>query len=234
MTDRELSFLKEHFDGEELEKAVERVKSGEPLAYVIGEWYFWDDTFKLNTACLIPRPDTEHLVEHGLKYIKAGDRIADLCCGSGCIGLSILKHTKDTVCTFVDISEEALAMTKLNAERMGLTERCGFVCQDILQSRAEGDFDVILSNPPYIRSDVVPTLDVTRHEPVIALDGGIDGMDFYRVLLRDYDPRVMLLEIGYDQKEDITSLCDCKVYNDYGGNPRVAIRMQNAKCKMQN
>lgn len=223
MTDRELSFLKEHFDGAELEKAVGRVESGEPLAYVIGEWYFWDDTFKLNTACLIPRPDTEHLVEHGLKYIKAGDSFADLCCGSGCIGLSLLKHTKDTVCTFVDISEEALSMTKLNAERMGLTERCRFIRQDILQSRVEGDFDVILSNPPYIRSDVVPTLDVTRHEPKIALDGGVDGLDFYRVLLRDYNPRVMLFEIGYDQKEDIMSLCNCKVYNDYGGNPRVAV-----------
>ena len=223
MTDRELSFLKEHFEGAELEKAIDRVESGEPLAYVIGEWYFWDDTFKLNTSCLIPRPDTEHLVEYGLKYVESGDSIADLCCGSGCIGLSILKHTVDTVCTFVDISEEALAMTKLNAERMGLTGRCRFICRDILKDRAEGDFDVIFSNPPYIRSDVVPTLEVTRHEPMIALDGGEDGMDFYRVLIRDYDPRVMLLEIGYDQKEDILSLCECKVYNDYGGNPRVAI-----------
>ncbi|MBR4881708.1 MAG: peptide chain release factor N(5)-glutamine methyltransferase, partial [Clostridia bacterium] len=212
MTDRELSFLKEHFEGEELEKAITRVESGEPLAYVIGEWYFWDDAFKLNRACLIPRPDTEHLVEHGLKYIKPGDSIADLCCGSGCIGLSVLKHTKDTICTFVDISEDALSMAKLNAGRMGLTDRCSFVCQDILNGRVEGDFDVILSNPPYIQSEVVNTLEVTKHEPRIALDGGEDGMDFYRVLVRDYSPRTMLLEIGYDQKEDIESLCNCKVY----------------------
>lgn len=223
MTDRELSFLKEHFEGEELEEARTRVESGEPLAYVIGEWYFWDDTFKLNTACLIPRPDTEHLVEHGLKYIKEGDIIADICCGSGCIGLSVLKHTRGTVCTFADISEDALAMARLNAEHMGLTDRCRFVCLDILKEKAEGDFDVILSNPPYIQSDVVPTLEVTKHEPVLALDGGADGMDFYRVLIRDYAPRVMLLEIGYDQKDDIMSLCDCRVYDDYGGNPRVAI-----------
>ncbi len=223
MTDRELSFLKEHFDGEELERAKNRVESGEPLAYVIGEWYFWDDTFKLNTACLIPRPDTEHLVEHGLKFIKNGDSIADLCCGCGCIGLSLLKHTKDTTCTFVDISEDALAMSKLNAERMGLTDRCRFICQDILLSRVEGEFDVVFSNPPYIQSDVVSCLEVTKHEPRIALDGGQDGMDFYRILVRDYKPKTMILEIGYDQKEDIESLCDCKVYNDYGGNPRVAI-----------
>lgn len=230
MTDRELSFLKEHFDGADLEDAKNRVEQGEPLAYVIGEWYFWDETFKLNTACLIPRPDTEHLVEHGLKYIKEGDHFADICCGSGCIGLCLLKHTQNTLCTFVDIAEDALAMTKFNAERMGLTDRCRFICRDILENRVEGDFDVILSNPPYIRSDVVPTLGVTLHEPKIALDGGVDGLDFYRVLLRDYNPRVMLFEIGYDQKEDITSLCNCKIYNDYGGNPRVAIKMRNAEC----
>ncbi|MBR4880708.1 MAG: peptide chain release factor N(5)-glutamine methyltransferase [Clostridia bacterium] len=234
MTDRELSFLKEHFEGEALDCAIARVENGEPLAYVIGEWYFWDDTFKLNTACLIPRPDTEHLVEHGLKHTREGDRIADLCCGSGCIGLSVLKHTKDTVCTFVDISEDALAMTKLNAGRMGLTHRCRFICQDILKDRVEGDFDVILSNPPYIQSEVVSALEVTKHEPRIALDGGSDGMDFYRVLVRDYDPRVMILEIGYDEEDAIKALCDCEVYRDYGGNPRVAVKMQNAQCKMQN
>lgn len=227
MTDRELSFLKEHFEGDKLDKAKIRVESGEPLAYVIGEWYFWEDTFKLNNACLIPRPDTEHLVEHSLKHIRPGDRIADLCCGSGCIGLSVLKNSKDTICTFVDISSEALEMAKLNAERMGLTDRCRFICQDIMKDRAEGDFDIILSNPPYIRSEVVPTLEVTRYEPKLALDGGDDGMDFYRVLLRDYKPRVMILEIGYDQKDDIMALCDCKVYNDYGGNPRVAVLIKN-------
>lgn len=228
MTDRELSFLKEHFEGEELNKAIARVESGEPLAYVIGEWYFWDETFKLDGNCLIPRPDTEHLVEHGLKYIRSGDSIADICCGSGCIGLTLLKHTEDTVCTFVDISAGALSMTRHNAARMGLDHRCRFVQQDILTDKVKGDFDVILSNPPYIRSDVVSTLEVARYEPVIALDGGDDGMDFYRALLRDYDPRVMILEIGYDQKEDITELCNCKVYNDYGGNPRVAVLMRDS------
>ncbi len=230
MTERELSFLKEHFSGEELRAAIDRVESGEPLAYVIGEWYFWDETFALNRACLIPRPDTEHLVEHALKHIKKGDYVADLCCGSGCIGLSILKHTEDTVCAFVDISGEALSAARYNAARMELTHRCRFVHQDILSAPVSGDFDMIVSNPPYIRSDVLPGLDVTRHEPVLALDGGADGMDFYRALVRDYDPRVMILEIGYDQKDDIMALCDCEVYNDYGGNPRVAIKIRNSEC----
>ena len=223
MTERELSFLKEHFSGCELEDAIDRVESGEPLAYVIGEWYFWDETFKLNEACLIPRPDTEHVVEHALRLVRSGDRIADICCGSGCIGLSVLKHTKDTVCVFADISDRALDMARLNAERIGVLDRCEFIRTDVLKHRVEGDFDIVLSNPPYIRSSVVPTLDVTKHEPEIALDGGEDGMRFYRVLVRDYKPRVMILEIGYDQKDDIMALCDCKVYNDYGGNPRVAV-----------
>lgn len=230
MTERELSFLKEHFKGDELSDAIKRVEQGEPLAYVIGEWYFWDQSFKLNSACLIPRPDTEHLVEHALKKIKAGQSIADLCCGSGCIGLSVLKHTKDTKCVFADISTQALDMARVNAERLGVTERCSFVCLDILKQNpfSQNEFDIILSNPPYIRSNVVPTLETVRHEPAIALDGGQDGMDFYRRLIKEYLPCVkdngfMILEIGYDQEEDIKALCDCKVYRDYGGNPRVAI-----------
>ena len=230
MTDRELNFLKEHFKAEELEKAVSRVEKGEPLAYVIGEWYFWDETFLLNDSCLIPRPDTEHLVEHGLKKLKKGDFFADLCCGSGCIGLSLLKHTKDTKCLFADISASALEMAKKNALRIGVFERCEFVCADIKDAaHFEGrEFDMILSNPPYIATEVVKTLETVKHEPFIALDGGDDGMDFYRLLTKRYLPLVkkggsMILEIGYDQKEAIEALCNCKVYRDYGGNPRVAI-----------
>ncbi len=230
MTDRELSFLREHFSGEELNIAKARVESGEPLAYVIGEWYFWDETFVLNDACLIPRPDTEHLVEHALKRIKKGGHIADLCCGSGCIGLSVLKHSQDTVCTFLDISEKALEAAKKNARRIGVFDRCSFICGDIKENVFSVDsFDMILSNPPYIRTDVMATLSPeVKREPYIALDGGKDGMDFYRVLIRDYLPCVrsgghMLLEIGYDQKEAIEELCDCRVYRDYGGNWRVAV-----------
>ncbi|MBE6574265.1 MAG: peptide chain release factor N(5)-glutamine methyltransferase [Ruminococcaceae bacterium] len=230
MTERELSFLKEHFKGHELDSAVKRVECGEPLAYVIGEWYFWDETFKLNDACLIPRPDTEHLVEHGLKRLKKGMYFADLCCGSGCIGLSLLKHTQATRCLFVDISVKALEMTRLNAERIGVIDRCELVCADLNDWHRFSDkrFDMIFSNPPYIATDVIRGLETVKHEPFIALDGGKDGLDFYRILIDRYLPLVkndgsMLLEIGYDQKEDIESLCDCKVFNDYGGNPRVAI-----------
>lgn len=230
MTNRELDFLKEHFSGDELETAKARVESGEPLAYVIGEWYFWDETFLLNDACLIPRADTEHLVEHGLKRLKRGSYFADLCCGSGCIGLTLLKHTENTRCLFADISEKALEMTKINARRIGVYDRCEFECTDINNSAffAKKEFDMILSNPPYIPTDVIETLVTVKHEPRIALDGGEDGMDFYRLLINEYLPLVkkegsMLLEIGYDQKEAIEELCQCSVYRDYGGNARVAV-----------
>lgn len=230
MTDRELSFLKEHFEGQALSDAIKRVEDGEPLAYVIGEWYFWDEVFKLNSSCLIPRADTEHLVEHALKRIKQGQSIADLCCGSGCIGLTLLKHSVNTKCVFVDISSKALEMAKLNAKRMGLLQRCEFIEADILSRDLfeKESFDVILSNPPYIKSDVVPTLDTVKAEPVIALDGGADGLDFYRVLTTKYLSALkkdgyMILEIGYDQEEQIKELCSCQVFPDYGGNPRVAV-----------
>ncbi|MBR5514940.1 MAG: peptide chain release factor N(5)-glutamine methyltransferase [Clostridia bacterium] len=230
MTNREFDFLKEHFSGEELERAKERVENGEPLAYVIGEWYFWDQTFLLNEACLIPRADTEHLVEHGLKRLKKGYYFADLCCGSGCIGITLLKHTENTKCLFADISQKALDMAKLNAQRIGVLERCEFVCANIKDNSSflNRQFDVIFSNPPYIPTNVIETLETVKHEPKIALDGGEDGMDFYRLLINDYLPLVkeggsMLLEIGYDQKEAIEELCQCSVYRDYGGNARVAV-----------
>lgn len=230
MTERELGFLKEHFAGEALNEAIKRVESGEPLAYVIGEWYFWDSTFVLNDACLIPRADTEHLVEHGLKRLKKGSFFADLCCGSGCIGLTLLKHSEETECLFVDISDKALSAARKNAELMGLTHRCRFVCCDIGQwlNFSDMSFDMIFSNPPYIPSAVIDTLETVRFEPKIALDGGDDGMDFYRLLISKYLPLIknggsMLLEIGFDQKEAIEALCDCRVFKDYGGNPRIAI-----------
>ena len=230
MTNRELDFLKEHFSGKELEASIKRVENGEPLAYVIGEWYFWDETFLLNDACLIPRADTEHLVEHGLKRLKKGSYFADLCCGSGCIGLTLLKHTENTKCLFADISQRALEMTKINAERIGVFDRCEFICADINNSSlfAEKEFDMILSNPPYIRTDIIETLETVKYEPKLALDGGEDGMNFYRLLIKDYLPLVkkggsMLLEIGYDQKDAVEGLCQCSVYRDYGGNARVAV-----------
>jgi len=231
MTERELGFLHEHFEGEELEKAKNRLENGEPLAYIIGEWYFWDETFILNKGCLIPRPDTELVVEKALQLVAPNAEIADLCTGSGCIGLSVLKHT-DATGYLCDISEEALSAAKENSERIGVKDRCRIFKCDILNEVPfeKNSLDMILSNPPYIRSDVIASLSTqVHHEPTAALDGGADGLVFYRRLKNDFLPCLkdggyMIIEIGYDQKEDILNLFpNAVVYRDYGGNDRVAV-----------
>lgn len=231
MNEREFGFLKEHFAGDALEKAKNRLECGEPLAYIIGEWYFWDETFILNSGCLVPRPDTELVVEKALKLLPGQAEIADLCCGCGCIGLSIIKHS-DAFGYLCDISDKALNAAKENADRLGLDSRCEIFTCDILSALPfkNSSLDMIVSNPPYIRSDVIPTLSVqVSHEPKTALDGGSDGLTFYRRLINDYlyclrDGGYLIMEIGYDQKDDILSLYPgAEIFKDYGGNDRVAI-----------
>ena len=234
---RDLSLLREKFPSEtELSMAVERVEKGEPLAYVLGEWYFYGLTFKLNGDCLIPRPDTEHIVEAAIGLLPRGGRFIDLCSGSGCIGISVLHCRPDTEGDAVEISPNAYAASVENGEISGVSERYHPVCGDIFEYVPNKKYDCVISNPPYIRSSVIPTLDasVKDHEPIRALDGGESGMDFYRYILKTYgehlaDGGCFIFEIGYDQRDDITALADefeygyCRVTKDYGGNDRVAI-----------
>ena len=236
-TKRELTFLAEHFSGHALEHAALRVDNGEPLAYVIGEWYFYGLTFKLNKDCLVPRPDTEHVVDRAIELLPHGGSFADLGCGCGCIAVSILKTRPDTRALLCDLSHGAVEMARLNARAAGVESRADFVLGDMREKNSIPDgaaFDAIISNPPYIRSDVLPTLSAqVRSEPILALDGGADGLDFYRVILdlhlSHLKPRGhMIFEIGYDQANDVRRLCvehalDCSVFRDYGGNDRVAV-----------
>lgn len=232
---RDLALLKEKFSEQALEKAVELVRSGEPLAYVLGEWYFYGLTFKLNKACLIPRPDTEHVVEAAINTVKKGGRFIDLCTGSGCIAISVLKNRPDLTAYALEISAKALEMAKKNAEANGVSDRLTFIEANVF------DFDpaslpglnAVISNPPYIRSEVVPTLEVSKSEPITALDGGSDGLDFYRHIMSAYkgvseNGGCFIFEIGYDQGSDLTTLSrsygmSCEIRKDYGGNDRVAI-----------
>ena len=234
---RDLSLLREKFADENgFHAAVERVENGEPLAYVLGEWYFYGLTFKLNGDCLIPRPDTEHVAEKAIELIPQGGRFIDLCSGSGCIGISILYNRPDAVGDALEISPEAYAVSVENGEACGVSERYHPVCGDIFEYLPKGKYDCVISNPPYIRSAVIPTLDtsVKDFEPIRALDGGESGMDFYRFILNKYrehltDGGCFIFEIGYDQREDITALANelgygyCRVIKDYGGNDRVAV-----------
>ncbi len=232
----EASLLREHFPDEAgFEGAKGRVLSGEPLAYVIGEWYFRNETYKLSADCLIPRPDTEHLVDVLVQRLPRGGRFLDLCTGSGCIAISTLCERPDLTAQAVDVSRGAVEMAKVNAKENGVSRRIDFVCGDVFIGQGRmGEFDAIVSNPPYIQSSVVPTLsEQVRHEPVLALDGGQDGMVFYRAILGQYRNRlkaggIFVFEIGYDLADAMRELCarvgmGCEVKKDYGGNDRVAV-----------
>jgi release factor glutamine methyltransferase len=217
------------------EALAERRNTREPLEYILGKAWFYGICFDVTDGCLIPQADTEIVCEKLISKLKSGARFADICTGSGCIALAALANTKNTVAIGYDISESALSVAKGNAEKLGLSER--FLAQkaDVFASdflEQEEPFDVIVSNPPYIETAVIETLSPeVRREPHIALDGGADGLDFYRRLL-DVCPKhikkggALLMEIGYDQREALTTLCRAhgfsfEFYRDFGGNDRV-------------
>lgn len=220
----------------DIEAALSQRESGIPLQYILGEAWFYGYSFAVSSNCLIPQPDTEHLVARALYYIKDGNRVVDLCTGSGCIALSILKETSNVTAVAVDISADALDIARKNAERHGVSDRIEFIEADLLRCDMASfisDADIILSNPPYINTDVIPTLSKeVQNEPTIALDGGADGMDFYRHFINVIPPLMkpsakLLFEIGYDQGEKISALCadkglKCQLHKDFGGNFRVA------------
>ncbi len=221
----------------EIEDLLRRREAGEPLQYILGEAWFYGYAFRVTPACLIPQPDTEHVVDLALQRLRSRMRILDLCTGSGCIAISILKENTALTADAIDISHDALQIAKLNAERLSVSDRIRFHECDALQSKKIpaliAKADVVVSNPPYIDSDVIDTLSPeVRHEPRLALDGGSDGMLFYRRFILDYTKHLrpdayMLLEIGYDQADRIADLCkkagvSCKLHRDFGGNIRVA------------
>ena len=164
---------------------------GEPLSKIIKQKGFWNDVFYTNENTLDPRADTEILVEAILddyNFMKNNNiNFLDLCSGTGCIGLSILKELPNSHCTFIDISEEAMKINQLNADLLKLTTRSKFLISDLLTNpnlnMNENDF--IVSNPPYIKSSDIKKLSFeTLHDPLLSLDGGIDGGDYYRSIFK--------------------------------------------------
>jgi len=239
LSPRDEKLLKDKFpDPRDYAQAVRRLQDREPLAYVLGEWYFYDETYRVSPACLVPRPETEHLVEELVKRLPKGAIFADLCTGSGCIAISTLAHRPDCRAVAVDLSEEALSLAKENAALNGVTDRITFLYADVLNGHALGDtrFDAIVSNPPYIVTEVIDTLEPeVLCEPRMALDGGEDGLLFYRVLVNDYRKNIkndgfLLFEIGYDQGAALKSLCPCEIKKDYSGNNRVALWFPDAEA----
>lgn len=235
LTDFERRIICEHTaDPEERERLSTEVDSGTPLAYLIGEWYFWRYTFKITPDCLIPRPDTERVVEAALENLPENGCLADLCTGSGCIGISILRERGDAHGVAVDVSAGALVAAAENAVRMTVADRMAFIRSDLLtDDPLTGEYDLIVSNPPYIPSADLADYPDLSAEPSLALDGGSDGLIFYRRFLDDFlshlSPKgTFVFEIGYDQGESLRRLAEdrrllCEILRDYGGNDRVAV-----------
>lgn len=228
---------REDFTSPDLQQALVRREGREPLQYILGEWEFFGLPFSVSPDCLIPRPDTEVLCERAIAKMPKGAHFADFCTGSGCIATAVLAHRPDTTAVLVDVFERTLALAQKNCHANGVGGRATLVQMDLLlplAGRFDRKFDCILSNPPYIPTEVVanelaPEL---AHEPQAALDGGADGMIFYKHFLQQSehvlkDGGFWLFEIGYDQAEQICALADslgfdCTVERDLGGNPRTA------------
>ena len=219
------------------EDVVSRRITGIPLQHIMGKTGFMGFDFRVSPAALVPRPDTEILTEEVLKDYHDGSRILDLCTGSGCIIVSLLALMNDCYGVGTDISEDALALAAENADMIlaDKRERLEFRKGDLYDALSQDDvFDVIVSNPPYIRTADIETLstEVRDHDPRIALDGGEDGLDFYRRIITGAAEHLqkggdLLLEIGYDQAEDVTKIMkangfiEVQTVKDFGGNDRV-------------
>ena len=216
-------------------KQIARRAEHIPLQHLTGEQEFMGLAFKVNEHVLIPRQDTEVLVEEALNYVRSGMDILDVCTGSGCILLSVLK-LGEKKCrgilhgTGVDLSREALQVAEENAGRLQV--EATFLHSDLF-AEVQGQYDMILSNPPYIEKAVVETLEeeVRIHEPRMALDGGEDGLDFYRKITAESVQYLrkggrLLFEIGYDQGEAVSALmkehfAEVRVIQDLAGLDRV-------------
>ncbi|MBM76285.1 MAG: protein-(glutamine-N5) methyltransferase, release factor-specific [Proteobacteria bacterium] len=227
----------------ELRSLVVRRGKREPLAYILGSTGFYEDSFVVENGVLCPRPDTETVVNVALSWIpkldekdlkNSGDLfIADIGCGTGCIGLSVIKQRTQTKLYAVDISPLAISCLRKNIELLNLKERVGVICGDLISAIPQNrPIDIVLSNPPYIPSQDINALEpeVALFEPRLALDGGPDGLSFYRRLIDEASSRArigMIVEVGINQAQDVAQMFeqskweDVSIHKDLAGHERV-------------
>ena len=228
--------------GDEIEnaallEAIEKRCAHTPLQYILGKCEFFGLEFMVTPDCLCPRPDTEISVETALSLLPKNAEFLELCTGSGCISVSLCKTREDLSAIATDKFEGTLAVAKKNADAHGVLDRLSLVCADLFDDPdyiGERRFDAIVSNPPYIPTKDIELLSPdVKKEPLAALDGGIDGLDFYRFIVSEYKKYlkpngIFIFEIGYDQGEALRSIArsngfDCQIVKDLGKNDRVAV-----------
>lgn len=234
----------------EFNKGIHKLIEGVPIQYITNIQEFMKLKFYVDENVLIPQPDTEVLVEEVIKKCTFNINnsfnkdiinnikieILDLCTGSGAIGISLAKYIKESKITCTDISMKALQVAKLNAEKNFVHKNMEFILSNLFENLQKRKFDIIVSNPPYIKTDVINTLQKSvQNEPHLALDGGDDGLNFYRAISKDAYKFLkpngeIYLEIGYDQKEDVIRLLEdtnqyksIECIQDLAGNDRVVI-----------
>ena len=217
---------------------AQRLLDGEPVAYLVGEWEFYGLPLDISPAVLIPRPDTEVLAAQVIEKAKELPecRVLDLCAGSGCIGLAVAANVPHARVLLGELDDEALKVCRQNIRRNNLTARVTSMRLDARQkpSRNLGEFHIIVSNPPYIPTAEIDTLDtsVKDHEPRLALDGGTDGLDFYRAIIEKWRDALakdgmLFFEVGIGQADEVLRMMrssgfgDVQIVKDLNGIPRV-------------
>ena len=217
--------------------SIEKISTGIPIQYITNNQEFMNLNFYVDENVLIPQPDTEILVEEVInEYKEKKCRILDLCTGSGAIAISLAKYINESNIVASDISMKALQIAKLNAEKNLVRKKIEFIESDMFDKIYKEDFDIIVSNPPYIKTKVIEELDKqVKNEPYIALDGGADGLKFYKIIIENAYKYIknegkVFLEIGYDQKNELINLFkennhyeDIYSKKDLGGNDRIIV-----------
>lgn len=223
---------------ERFENAVARRGAGEPAQYIAGTQDFYGRAFRVTPDVLIPRPETELLVEAALEVMSAGAVVCDVGTGSGCIAITLLCERADARAVAIDVSEAALEVAQQNARDLLVQDRVAFKLSDCFEALRRGEdlFDVIVSNPPYVSADMLSGLqrEVRDHEPLVALTPGDDGLRVIRRLLDDSpaflrENGYLMMEIGFDQAEKVQQLVDESIWTlkeirpDLQGIPRILI-----------